>query len=457
MTQEFGHPVRYNYDPVLENVFRTPGSGHFCSMFGREDEQLSMVMPFLAAGFMNGEKCVYVCDRTPKEEIVEAISNHPNIGPSDIERDFLILSKDEFYVDHGRFDVNRVLKSFSEFETRSLAEGYSGLRGTGEMSWASPEVEGSDNLIEYEARVNTLFPDFKARLLCQYDETEFDSRTLLDALRVHPRVAIRGTVCWNPHYVPPDEFLSQMKGEVPPELYERVWRDILRRARFTEIHMMELKELRRANRKIDMFNHLLFNEIQNELSVMLFFSELALDACKEQGARDYIRQVADKCSEIQRHMDFMKAYQMIGTMESMWQPLARIVDVAVRSVGAEDLRISPRLEGVEVLADDLLEGAFHAVFENLRRACPEDLRVDVSILKSLEGIVVVFEGESRESTLEGNMSAGGYSRTSFDGFDMLLARELFQASGMKTREVVAHGKLARFEVTIPPSRFRLID
>jgi len=455
--QENGLSARLDYDTALEGVFRSPGPCHYCSVSNREEEQLYTAVPFLVAGLVNGERCVYICDQTPKDDVTKAVLSHSRVSPSEVEKNLSVMSKDEFYIDHGRFDMNRVLKTISDLERRSVAAGYSGLRGVGEMSWATQDVEGSDDLIEYEARVNSLFPNMNARLLCQYEEHEFDSRILLDALRVHPRVVIRGTVCWNPYYIPPNEFIAQMSGEISPALYERVWRDILRRTRFAEIHTMELKELRKANRKVDLFNQVLFGEIQSQLSVMSFFSELAMDACKEPGTLDYIQEVVKKCGEVQKHLDFMKAYQMIGISESKWQSLAEIIDLAARSVGVEDVHMSSRLESVEILADDLLEGAFHAVLENLRRACPEDLRVEVSSLRSLEGVVVGFECQGRESVLEGNASATEYHETGFDEPDMLLAKEFFQASGMKTREVGAPGRLARFEVTIPPSRFRLTE
>jgi hypothetical protein len=71
---------------------------------------------------------------------------------------------------------------------RALAEGYSALRVTGEMTWALAGEPGSECLVEYESMLNEFFPNSSCYAICQYDRRRFDADMLLDILQTHPKV-----------------------------------------------------------------------------------------------------------------------------------------------------------------------------------------------------------------------------------------------------------------------------
>ena len=104
-----------------------------------------------------------------------------------------------------------MIQLLGEETDKALAEGYTALRATGEMTWALAGEPGSERLVEYESRLNHFFPDNKCYAVCQYDRRRFDSEMLLDILHTHPKVLFgkEGFDNSRMYYVPPELFLER--------------------------------------------------------------------------------------------------------------------------------------------------------------------------------------------------------------------------------------------------------
>ena len=88
------------------------------------------------------------------------------------------------------------------------------MRVTGEMSWASRVLPGSQRLIEYEMKLNGFLPGSKCIAICQYDRRRFAPALLLDVLRAHPVVIIGTSIYDNFYYIPPSELLCRDTPDV---------------------------------------------------------------------------------------------------------------------------------------------------------------------------------------------------------------------------------------------------
>jgi hypothetical protein len=77
--------------------------------------------------------------------------------------------------------------------------------------WALLDRPGVHDLIEYESRINDLFSKYEDPVCCTYDVSKFSATVIMDAMRVHPAVIIGGIYQENPFYVPPDEFLRELR------------------------------------------------------------------------------------------------------------------------------------------------------------------------------------------------------------------------------------------------------
>lgn len=102
------------------------------------------------------------------------------------------------------------------------------------MTWVFTKLPGVEKLIEYEAKLNYFFPESKSIAICQYNENKFKPEVLIDVIRVHPKVIIYDSICDNPYYIPPDEFIARMRGEINVKLYERIRDDIIVRMKYVQ-------------------------------------------------------------------------------------------------------------------------------------------------------------------------------------------------------------------------------
>lgn len=51
----------------------------------------------------------------------------------------------------------------------------------------------------------------KDPVICTYDLAKFDGELVVDIMRTHPMIIIGGILQENPFFVPPDEFLQELR------------------------------------------------------------------------------------------------------------------------------------------------------------------------------------------------------------------------------------------------------
>ena len=86
--------------------------------------------------------------------------------------------------------------------------GFSAARVIGEMIPEIKHIPGGERLLEYESRISILLRDRPVTSICQYDANEFDGATIMDVLKVHPKMIVNGAVINNPFFIKPEEYLK---------------------------------------------------------------------------------------------------------------------------------------------------------------------------------------------------------------------------------------------------------
>jgi hypothetical protein len=110
-----------------------------------------------------------------------------------------------------RFDQNAMLALIEEVLQSADTAGYPLTRVVAHMESALLDKPGVDNLVEYETRLNYLLPKYDDPVVCTYDLSKFDVSVTMDILRAHPVVIIAGVLQENPFFVPPDQFLNEIR------------------------------------------------------------------------------------------------------------------------------------------------------------------------------------------------------------------------------------------------------
>jgi hypothetical protein len=79
------------------------------------------------------------------------------------------------------------------------------------MDWAAEGGSHVANLIEFESRVNDVWSRHDDAVICVYNLAKFAGDTVIDIMRTHPMIIIGGILLQNPFFVPPNEFLRELR------------------------------------------------------------------------------------------------------------------------------------------------------------------------------------------------------------------------------------------------------
>jgi len=196
---------------VLPAIGHMRPGDHYCGIYRTDDDHRAIIVDFVRDGMARNEKMFYLVNIQTAAQLRATLAGAGLPVDQLIERgQLVILSAREAYLKDGQFDPDKMIGLLGEETEKALAEGYSALRATGEMTWALAGEPGSERLVEYEARLNHFFPHSKCYAVCQYDRRRFDADMLLDILSTHPKVLFgrEGYDNSQMYFVPPDAFME---------------------------------------------------------------------------------------------------------------------------------------------------------------------------------------------------------------------------------------------------------
>jgi hypothetical protein len=200
-------------DRFLEFAGSTLGRHrHVCAFFNSMDEQHRVLRTFIKDGFEQGDKAFHLVDPERREEHLRRLGEtgidvQDAIGVGQLE----VRPWQDGPLRGGRFDQDAWLASFEQVLQSGPAAGYAQTRCLAQREWALVDLPGVEDLIEFETRVNHVVPKYEDTLICTYDLTKFGASVVIDALRTHPVVIIGGLLQENPFFVPPDQFLLEIR------------------------------------------------------------------------------------------------------------------------------------------------------------------------------------------------------------------------------------------------------
>ena len=186
-----------------------PAGVHMCQIFSEDEERLDALLKFLSSGLEAGERTACFTEKLDDVQLARHLAEH-GLSCEELTQSgtFSKAGTGEVYFQDGRFDPDRMLDLLRQFHRDSVAGGFPAARVIGEMTEKVQHVPGGSRLTEYESRVSLLQKEMPITAVCQYDAKAFDGATIMEILKVHPMMVIRGNVVHNPYYVPAEEFLA---------------------------------------------------------------------------------------------------------------------------------------------------------------------------------------------------------------------------------------------------------
>ena len=188
---------------------KVPAGTHICQIFSDDDERNESLLKFLLSGLQAGERAACFSEKVDEEELAAFLEREGvSFGDATASGAFTLAGTGEVYFQDNRFDPDRMLDLLARYHEESEKAGYPASRVIGEMTPEVQNIEGGSRLMEYESRVSMLLEEHPVTAVCQYDAHAFDGATIMDVLKVHPRMFVHGSVVHNPFYVPPEKYLE---------------------------------------------------------------------------------------------------------------------------------------------------------------------------------------------------------------------------------------------------------
>ncbi|NOK35332.1 histidine kinase [Corallococcus exercitus] len=186
-------PLRPSGIPAVGDL---PWGSHFCQFYGDREDLVDSLVPYFKAGLENNEHCLWVTSepfgatdaRTMLRNAVPDLDQRMTRGQIEI------IDHHDWYMKSGGKSADEVLQGWVDRHGRALAQGYAGLRLTGNTYWL--ERQDWSDFVEYEARVTDTFKSHNIIGLCSYCLSRCGPRDVLDVVRNHQFALIRQAGEW---------------------------------------------------------------------------------------------------------------------------------------------------------------------------------------------------------------------------------------------------------------------
>ena len=189
------------------------GRNHVCAFFNTIDEEHRVLGSFYKDGFDRGEKATHIVDSENRDGYLNRLAEAGiNVQEMTDSGQLEVLPWTDMYVRDHRFDQDAMLASVEELIQSGAAAGYARTKLVGHhMDWLFSDKPAVNNLVEYEARLNHVLSKYDAPVICNYNLSTFGASVAMDIMRTHPLVIIGGLLREDPFFVPPDQFLNEMR------------------------------------------------------------------------------------------------------------------------------------------------------------------------------------------------------------------------------------------------------
>jgi hypothetical protein len=185
---------------------------HACAFFHSKDEEYELLLPFSTSGEAAGDRLFQVTDRARLAERRRRLSG-AGIDVEKAERNghLALVPWEDAHLRGDCFNQHAMLALIQEVLEDGRSRGFGMTRLWANMEWAVDDLPVVHDIVEYESKLNKFLPDYDDAVVCSYDLNKFSAPIVMDIMRTHPQVIIGGVLQENPFFVPPDEFLDELR------------------------------------------------------------------------------------------------------------------------------------------------------------------------------------------------------------------------------------------------------
>ncbi len=207
------------------------------------------------------------------------------------------------------------------------------------------------------------------------------------------------------------------------------------------------------SRRMDMVLNMTRHEVDHKVQVAESYLELLRDNVTEKHRRRYLEKALKNVREISRQMHLLQEYQEVGAGEQRWTELGALMEKARGLVGPSQVDMQHDLQGLEVLADPLLESAL-TMFLEQEIGQSGTTRLDVMFQIGSRKLSLLIDDDAPGIKDERKASHFELDARSRQSQVLHLLREVLHTSDMSISERGLPSLGRRYEIMIPEGRFR---
>ena len=171
---------------------------------------MNALVPFIAAGLEQGQRCVYLASDAATAGAVRALERAGVDVTQACSSGSLCFRTDRSsFVEGTGFDPAKLLSHLTATAEAAARSHHSALRLAVEMAWVLGAASRADALIEFEAGVHESVAGPPWLAILQYDRGALPAEIVRDVILTHGTVGHGQSIYHNPRAVPPREFLGR--------------------------------------------------------------------------------------------------------------------------------------------------------------------------------------------------------------------------------------------------------
>jgi PAS domain S-box-containing protein len=173
-----------------------PWGTHICQFYESKEDLLEILVPWFAEGLRGNELCVWiVSEPISVQEAFDALKQAvPELAAHDTKGRLKLVRHDEWYLENGSFNGQRVLDGWSCLLEKAASGGLEGLRVSGIVSWLG-ETDW-DGFIEYERKVQHLMRKNRMLALCTYPLSSLSPAGITEVVASHGTALVKKDGQW---------------------------------------------------------------------------------------------------------------------------------------------------------------------------------------------------------------------------------------------------------------------
>ena len=215
------------------------------------------------------------------------------------------------------------------------------------------------------------------------------------------------------------------------------------------------KALNEANKKLNLLSGITRHDINNQLLTLDGFIELLHREIPEPSLEHYFSRITKASSQIAAMIQFTREYEKIGIRAPVWQDLQTLVYSAEKGIIPGQVRFKNDLPaGMEVFADPLIVKVFYNLIDNAIRHGGQITTIRFSFKARNGDKIIVCEDDGDGVVTEEKERIFDWEFGKNTGFGLAISRDILDITGITIKETGEPGKGARFEMVVPPGKFR---